>query len=127
MKTLLLDTDACIEIIRGNPAPMDAWPKANFAISTVSRFEIKSGLRGRTVSKRERRALDFLSAANTLPFDVQAADHAALIRIELELHGQQIGPYDTLLAGHAVALGMPLLTKNLREFERVKSLEVRTW
>ena len=127
MRTLLLDTDACIEIIRGNPAPMDAWPEANFAISTISRFEIKSGLRGHSGSKRERRAVDFLQAVNTLPFDAEASDQATLIRIELEVSGKPIGPYDTLLAGHAVALGMPLLTRNVHEFERAKDLEMVTW
>jgi len=127
MRTLLLDTDACIEIIRGNPAPMAAWPEADFAISTVSRFEIQSGLRGRSEIKRERRARAFLEAVNTVEFDAEAADRAAAIRIALETAGQPIGAYDTLLAGHARALQLPLLTGNLKEFQRVEGLELLTW
>jgi len=125
--TLLLDTDACIEIIRGNPAPLDAWPDADFVISTVSRFEIQSGLRGRSEHKREQRARGFLETANTMDFDAAAADRAAALRIQLETAGQPIGAYDTLLAGHALALGLPIVTANRNEFERVPGLEPLSW
>lgn len=127
MSSLLLDTDACIEIIRGNPAPLDAWPEATFGISSVSRFEIASGLRGRASTKREQRALAFLDTVQTYPFDVRAADHAARIRMRLETEGTPIGAYDTLLAGHALALGVPLLSGNIREFQRVAALELLGW
>ena len=127
MSTLLLDTDACIEIIRGNPAPLEAFPSASFAISVVSRFEIRSGLRGRSSTKRERRAVAFLDTVTTLPLDSGAADCAAQIRIDLATRGEGIGAYDTLLAGHALARKMPLLTGNTLEFKRVANLELRTW
>jgi tRNA(fMet)-specific endonuclease VapC len=123
----LLDTDACIEIIRGNPAPLEAWPEADFVISTVSRFEIQSGLRGRAGSKREQRAQAFLDAANTLDFNSEAADQAAALRIRLESEGQPIGAYDTLLAGHALALGLPVVTRNGKEFQRVPGLRLLSW
>lgn len=127
MNALFLDTDACIEIIRGNPAPLDAWPDADFVISTVSRFEIQSGLRGRAGGKREQRARAFLEAANTLDFDAQAADRAAELRIHLEKAGQAIGAYDTLLAGHALSLDLPCLNRNTREFKRVPGLRLLSW
>jgi tRNA(fMet)-specific endonuclease VapC len=127
VSNLLLDTDACVEIIRGNPAPLEAFPGASFAISVVSRFEIRSGLRGRSSTKRERRAVAFLDTVNTFSLNSKAADYAAQIRIDLETRGEGIGAYDTLLAGHALALNMPLLTGNTREFQRVVGLELRTW
>ncbi|MFP4156408.1 MAG: PIN domain-containing protein [Opitutales bacterium] len=68
-----------------------------------------------------------LDTVNTFPFDAKAADHGARIRIDLEAAGERIGAYDTLLAGHALALDLPLLTGNTREFQRVAGLELRTW
>lgn len=127
MTTLLLDTDACIEIIRGNPAPLDAWPEANFAISTVSRFEILSGLRQRRSRKLEKRVHDFLQVADTRLFDEAAADQAVETRIYLDGKGQPIGAYDLLLAGHALSLDMSLLTGNLKDFGRVPELDLKTW
>jgi predicted phosphodiesterase len=36
-------------------------------------------------------------------------------------------PYDTLIAGHAVALGAILITSNTREFSRVRGLKLENW
>ena len=127
MSVLLLDTDACIEIIRGNPKPLDRFPEYRAVISTVSRFEILSGLRGNGSPQREARAHAFLDVVETFAFNDSAADCAARVRIHLEAQGMPIGAYDLLLAGHALAMGCPLLSGNLREFARVPDLKVVTW
>lgn len=38
-----------------------------------------------------------------------------------------IGPFDTMIAGHARSIGLTLVTNNLREFERVNGLRVCNW
>lgn len=127
MKSVLLDTDAAIEIIRGNPAPVQAVPKGRLLISAITRFEILSGLRGRKATKAEARAHAFLASIEALPFDDEAAHQAADIRIHLESKGRPIGAYDLLIAGHARSLRLPLLTGNLNEFQRVPALKLLTW
>ena len=124
---MLLDTDACIEVIRGNPRPVEAFPDRVFRVSEVSRFELLSGLRGQADSRREERALAFLEAATVVPLGAEAARRAAGIRIALEANGERIGAYDLLVAGQAIALGAGLVTGNLREFCRVPGLEVCSW
>ena len=62
-----------------------------------------------------------------LPFDETAARRAASVRAELEAAGNVCGPYDLLLAGHALALGLTLATNNVREFSRVGGLVVEDW
>ena len=52
---------------------------------------------------------------------------SALLRAELESAGQVCGPYDLLLAGHALALGLTLVTNNVREFSRVSGLVIEDW
>lgn len=49
------------------------------------------------------------------------------IRAELERRGTPIGPLDTLIAAHAVSLGITLVTNNTREFERVSRLPLEDW
>ena len=127
MKRALLDTDACIEVIRGNPAPVLSVPDCTFMISSITGFEILSGLKGRKGTKVEKRATAFLETADIRPFDNPAAARAAKIRIELESKGEPIGAYDVLLAGHAMALGLPLMTGNDREFGRVRGLTLLRW
>ena len=41
--------------------------------------------------------------------------------------GTPIGPYYTLIAAHAQALGVTLVSNNLREFQRVPGLRLENW
>ena len=127
MQAALLDTDACIEIIRGNPAPVQFTPDTVFVVSIISQFEILSGLKGQKGTKVEVRAKTFLKTADIRPFDDSAADAGAKIRIQLESAGHPIGSYDLLLAGHALALNIPIVTGTQNEFQRVPGLKIINW
>jgi len=60
-------------------------------------------------------------------FGAAAAGLAGEVRATLARSGTPIGPYDTLIAGHALALGVSLVTRNPREFDRVDGLSVERW
>jgi len=63
-------------------------------------------------------------------FDEYAAQLAAEVGASLETmrpNAQPIGPYDVLLAGHALAMGAVLVTHNTGEFSRVPGLSVEDW
>lgn len=49
------------------------------------------------------------------------------IRVSLERAGTPIGPLDLLIAAHARALQLTLLTSNLKDFSRVSNLRVEDW
>ena len=49
------------------------------------------------------------------------------MRAWLAAQGTPIGPYDSLIAAHAHALGVTLVTNHTREFERVPGLKVENW
>jgi tRNA(fMet)-specific endonuclease VapC len=68
-----------------------------------------------------------LSRVPILPFGANAAAHYGVIRADLERRGAPIGPLDTLIAAHALAEGMTLVTNNRREFDRVAALAVEDW
>jgi tRNA(fMet)-specific endonuclease VapC len=70
---------------------------------------------------------DVLNAIPVLPFDVSADVEYGGIRCELELAGQSIGGTALLIAAHARALGLILVTANTREFCRVSDLQVESW
>lgn len=55
------------------------------------------------------------------------AQHYAEIRTQLEQAGTPIGPNDLLIAAHALALNLTLVTANIREFGRVPNLSVENW
>jgi tRNA(fMet)-specific endonuclease VapC len=62
-----------------------------------------------------------------LPFDAEGARASGRIRAALESQGCMIGPYDVLLAGHALAAALILVTGNTGEFSRVPSLRLENW
>ncbi len=68
-----------------------------------------------------------LAAIDTLPLEPPADRHYAVIRQALSQQGVLIGPNDLLIAAHALALGLTVVTANEREFARVPGLEVENW
>ena len=62
-----------------------------------------------------------------LDFDREDARAAGDIRADLKRQGMPIGPYDVLIAGQALARGLPLVTNNTAEFERIVGLRLEDW
>jgi tRNA(fMet)-specific endonuclease VapC len=66
-------------------------------------------------------------SAGFLAFDEAAAQASAAACVHLESQGTPIGKYDLLIAGIALANKLTLVTRNIREFERVPGLVVVDW
>jgi tRNA(fMet)-specific endonuclease VapC len=127
----LLDTDTCIDLLRGRRdvvASASAVPPDDCAVSTITAYELLTGARKcRDPDAEEEKVLAFLSTVHELPFDRHAAARAARIRATLEERGDMIGPYDVLLAGQSLAAGLLLVTSNSTEFNRVHGLKTTDW
>lgn len=68
-----------------------------------------------------------LSALEVLPLEAPADHHYGTIRHHLSRKGMPIGPNDLLIAAHALATDLTLVTANSREFSRVPGLKVDNW
>ena len=127
----LLDTNTLIYYFKGQGQVAEkllATPPDQLAISTVSLFELETGLRKSGESRKRRAQLDaFALAAQVWSFDQPAALAAADIRAALESKGQPMGPLDNLIAGIAVVHAATLVTRNRREFSRVPRLATVDW
>ena len=127
----MLDTDICIYAINErSPEVMQALRRhasAGLGVSAVTAAELHYGV-ARTASTRNLDALRrFLAALEVAPFDDVAAELSGSLRAWLATQGTPIGPYDTLIAAHAHALGAVLVSNNPREFERVPGLKLENW
>ena len=97
-------------------------------ISSITAFELFAGAEKARNPQAERAKLEqFFSTVDVLDFDEATAMQAAVLRTKLEGFGTPIGPYDLLLAGHALALGLVLVTGNIDEFKRVQGLRIEKW
>jgi tRNA(fMet)-specific endonuclease VapC len=130
--TFVLDTDVCIDLIRGRiPAEgleSSRVPLAASVISSVTLAELETGVVKALAPTRPRRQLDdFLEQVPVADFDRAAARHYGEIRAHLEERGRTIGPLDLLIAAHARSRGAGLVTANLQEFRRVPGLKCVQW
>jgi len=128
----LLDTDSCIALLnRRSPSLRDrllAHPASEFAISAITAAELVFG--AEKSAKREEnlaRVATLRSEIRTEPFDEISIATCGAVRADLERRGVPIGPLDTLIAAHALALEAVLVTSNLREFRRVRGLRCEDW
>lgn len=125
----LIDTDIAIELLRNRDRElaMTVAQHDEISLSVISVFELQYGAAHSNDPRAQSKVDALLAVVNVLPFDVDAAVESGRVRAELARNGQQIGPYDRLIAGHARSLGMTLVTRNVREFERVPGLLVEAW
>jgi len=129
---LLLDTNICIYIIKQQPARVLKrfleYQIGDIGISSITLSELYYGVAKSQHQDKNSKALEqFITPLEVVPFDDAAAQAYGAIRATLEKVGTPIGSMDMLIAAHAVALGIPLVTNNTREFERVPGLEVVDW
>jgi tRNA(fMet)-specific endonuclease VapC len=97
-------------------------------ISAVTLGELVFGAEHSQQVERNLADIEALAARlEVLPLDSKAAYHFGQIRAALYAIGQSIGPYDMLIAGHARASGLILVTNNISEFERVPGLLLENW
>ena len=107
---------------------MSASSPGDCVVSTISSYELYTGVAKCAAPAREQAKVELLlKTVVQLPFDQSAAREAGRIRALLEAQGQMIGPYDVLLAAHALANRLTLVTANTKEFQRVPSLTVENW
>ena len=131
----LLDTNACIALINGTPAPVrDHMRKTidsggQVFMSSVVLFELWYGVGKSSRSQANAQRVEvFLSGPVTpLAFDDPDARAAGSIRATLERSGRPIGAYDLLIAGQAMARDLTLVTANVKEFSRIKGLKWEDW
>ena len=131
MLRYMLDTNLCIRVLRERPVNLRERFNAEadgLCISTIILTELLHGAEKSdrpTVNRTKVEA--FAARLEILPFDPDAAAHAADIRAVLERRGQPIGGYDVLIAGHARSRGLIVVTGNLGEFSRVDGLRCEDW
>lgn len=128
----MLDTNICIYAMKNKPEKVLQRLKDELnrgvCISSITLAELEYGMkRSSDPMKNEQALLRFLAPLSILPFGSAAASEYGEIRAFLQRSGMPIGPLDMLIAGHARAENMVLVTNNVREFERVPDLEIENW
>ena len=127
----LLDTSIVSDLVR-EPSGRIATRirevgELRVSTSIIVAAELRYGAARRGSDRLTRQVEAVLGAMTVLPFDEPADFAYGDLRAELEAAGTPIGGNDLLIAAHALALGLTVVTANDREFARVPDLPVENW
>jgi predicted nucleic acid-binding protein len=109
---LLVDTDVCIDHLRG-ARPLGR-PTGTISYSVITRSELFAG---RT---NEARVDDFLAPFREIAVDRSIAERAGRLR-----RGSGMRTPDALIAATAIEHGLELVTRNRRDFKDIPGLQLR--
>lgn len=125
----LLDTNICIDFIDGRSEIardriVEGW-KAGLNISAITAGELLVGPKDSDDPEADRaRVENFLTVIGVRDFDsVAASAYADLV----QRVGMKRRSFDRLIAAHALALGLVLVTNNEKHFADVPGLRVENW
>lgn len=128
----MLDTNTCIEILRGRNAALLAryasQARADIALSAIVRSELLAGaLLSAKPDENRQIAETFCALFPCLPFDARVADIHAERHARLRRAGNVIGVKDLMIAATALTHELTVVTHNTSEFRRVDDLTIEDW
>ena len=127
----MLDTNIVSDLVRSPQGRVfdriAALGGENMCISIITAAELRYGCAKKGSPRLLAQVEAILGSIEILPFDVPADTEYAGIRAELEAAGMPIGPNNLLIAAHACAADVTLVTANVSEFERVRGLRTENW
>ena len=126
----ILDTDVCIEILRGNEKVVERRREVDDDIATtwITAAELAYGAEKSRASDRNLTLVtEFLGTLPILGLDLPSALGFGRCKARLERTGMRIADADLLIAAIALANGASLVTGNRRHYERIENLRIEDW
>lgn len=122
----MLDTNICIYLINQQPPEVvkefSKYRKGEIVISAITWGELCCG-----ISKNGKQIIDaLLEYLDVVPFDLRASEIFATLTVK---HPNRKANFDRLIAAHALAVGVPLVTNNVSDFAvyQDSGLVVENW
>lgn len=119
----LLDTNILVYLLEGGAPALTARVEQcdvdSLRTSAICLSEVEVGLADAPAHVRDRLSA-LLTVIPPLPFDAAAA------RIFGRLAFRR-GRFDRLIAAHAIAADLTLVTNNVRDFDDVEALRIENW
>ena len=126
----ILDTDVCIELLRGNTRVIERRRRTPDAVATtwITACELAYGAaKSRAPETNQALVVAFLATLPILELDWTAAKHFGRLKADLERAGTLLADADLLIAAMTLARGADLVTGNRRHYERIPELPIEDW
>ena len=129
--TYLLDPNIISDLVRHPTGQifqrLSSVGENSICTSIIVACELRFGAVKSSSTRLQQQLEQILETIPVLPLESPVEIHYAEIRTHLEREGTPIGPNDLLIAAHALALNLTVVTANVREFSRVPKLLVENW
>ena len=126
----MLDTNTVSHLVKQHPSVarhVVGVPMASLCISTITAGELLYGLARRPDAVRLHAAVtELMRRVDVLPWDFSAAERYGILRADLDRAGKPLGSLGLLIAAHALAAGVVLVT-NDRAFSLISHLQTEDW
>jgi len=130
---VLLDTDILIGLLRNNKEAVrmisDLLDKHIILFTTsINTAELYFGAHLSEKSQENLEAVEKLTKTiNIIPFELNHSKIYGEIRSDLQKKGEIINELDIFIATIAIEKDLPIITRNVKHFERIIKLKVDTW
>ena len=131
MWRFLLDTNIASFLVEGGNSALlrrvRAVPPSHLVISSVTEAEMRFGMERLPPEAKLRVTVPkFLESIESAPWDTLCAREYGSLAAAQQKSGQPLSFADTMIAAHALALGLTLVT-NDKAFTRIELLRVDDW
>ena len=126
----ILDSDVCIEILRGNVVVMEKRRTVDDDVATtwVTASELAYGARkSRAPEHNTTLVTEFLATLPVVGLNLPAALEFGRQKASLERTGMRIADADLLIAAIALAHGASVVTGNRKHYQRIEGLRTEDW
>ena len=127
---ILLDTDTCIEILRGNQHVIDKRLEMDepVAISFMNAAELYYGAEKSKNRIKNKHVVDeFILSIDVINTDMDIMRRFGEIKAALELRSLPLADADIFIAATCLSRCTKLITGNIKHFDRIENLIIENW
>lgn len=127
---ILLDTDVCIEILRGNQSVINKRLETDeqISVSFITVGELNYGAeKSRNPDKNRRLVVEFLLSVVVINSDNKIMQHFGRIKAGLAAKSTPLADADVLIAATALVKCSRLITGNVKHFKKIDDLLIENW
>ncbi len=131
---IIADTTFLVDLLRKKDTAalqkLDELQEADIPCiaTTISVFELWAGLANSHSKTQEIQEIEqLISSMPLLVLDKVSAEKAGVIFSGLERQGNIVQTEDCMIAGIALAQNCPVLTRNVKHFERIPGLKIEKY
>lgn len=127
---ILLDTDVCVELLRGNQAVIEKrmFTDEDVAVSFMTVGELYYGAKkSNNPTKNSRLVEKLLLSIDILHTDLEILTSFGNLKADLNLTGKTLPDADIFIAATAITKCTRLITGNRKHFQRFDKLTIENW